>query len=87
MVDDFEVARIPFEAGQRGKPEVPGLVEHLSPGNDRVRLALTARIENRTDEMLPMTLAVIGLPAGLEVPKSVLVDLQEAGRCGWRCRW
>lgn len=43
-------------------------------------VALTATVENLTDAGQPMTLAVIGLPAGLEVPTKVLEDLLEAER-------
>lgn len=41
---------------------------------------LRVRVTNRTDAGQPMTLAVVGLPAGLEAPTDVLDDLQEAGR-------
>ena len=37
-------------------------------------------VENLSGEGRPMTLAVIGLPAGLEAPTEVLDDLREAGR-------
>ncbi|MFG0315783.1 MAG: MG2 domain-containing protein [Planctomycetota bacterium JB042] len=41
---------------------------------------LTVRVENRTDDGLPMTMAIAGLPAGLEADPKVLDDLKEAGR-------
>ena len=126
LVDDFEVARVAFEAGRREPIEVPGLLEALHPGDNRVRLELSggnefpwaadlvyfaetpaddpdapiaievaldgalavegetvavlARVTNLADEGQPMTLARIGLPAGLSVPTKVLEDLQAAGR-------
>ncbi|MBX3464784.1 MAG: hypothetical protein KF830_16570 [Planctomycetes bacterium] len=43
-------------------------------------VALDVEVENRTDEPLPMTLAIVGLPAGLELPTRVLEDLQRAER-------
>jgi hypothetical protein len=125
FVNDYEVARVPFEAGRRDALEVPDLLPHLTPGNNRVRLALTGgnefpwaldlayhaeqpaddpdavialrtslaepgctegetlgldvELENTTDVGQPMTLAIIGLPAGLECPTKVLDDLQDAG--------
>ncbi len=41
---------------------------------------LTVRVENRTDDGLPMTMAIAGLPAGLEADPKVLDDLKDAGR-------
>ncbi|HEX5051010.1 MAG TPA: alpha-2-macroglobulin family protein, partial [Planctomycetota bacterium] len=41
-------------------------------------VALDVAVENRTDEAQPMTLAVIGLPAGLELPTRVIEDLQKS---------
>jgi len=43
-------------------------------------VALEVRVENLTDEGQPMTLAVVGLPAGLEIPTEVLEDLEKAKR-------
>jgi len=126
FVDDFEVARVAFEAGRREPIEIPGLLEALHPGDNRVRLELSggnelpwaldlaycaetpaddpeapiaievaldrklavegetvavlARVTNLADEGQPMTLARIGLPAGLSVPTKVLDDLLAAGR-------
>ena len=42
-------------------------------------VALDVVLENVTDDELPMTLAIVGLPAGLELPTQVLEDLQRAG--------
>ena len=42
-------------------------------------VSLELMIENRVGEGLPMTLAVVGLPAGLELPTNVLEDRQKAG--------
>lgn len=41
-------------------------------------VALEVALVNRTAEGQPMTIAVVGLPAGLEVPTSVLDDRQRA---------
>ncbi|MBL9076981.1 MAG: hypothetical protein JNL08_05730 [Planctomycetes bacterium] len=41
-------------------------------------VAIDVALTNRTDASLPMTLAIIGLPAGLELPTRVLEDLQRA---------
>jgi hypothetical protein len=41
-------------------------------------IAIDVELENRTDGALPMTLAIVGLPAGLELPTRVLEDLQRA---------
>jgi hypothetical protein len=41
-------------------------------------VALDVEVKNRTAEGQPMTLAIIGLPAGLELPTRVLEDLQKA---------
>ncbi|MEO6596384.1 MAG: MG2 domain-containing protein, partial [Planctomycetota bacterium] len=41
-------------------------------------VALDIAVTNRTNEGQPMTLAIIGLPAGLELPTRVLEDLQKA---------
>jgi alpha-2-macroglobulin-like protein len=43
-------------------------------------VALEAEVTNLTDEGRPMTLAIIGLPAGLEAPTEVLEDLENAER-------
>ncbi len=43
-------------------------------------VALSLTVENRTSEGLPMALAVVGLPAGLHAPTSILDDLKEAGK-------
>lgn len=43
-------------------------------------VALEVRVLNLTDEGQPMTLAVVGLPAGLEIPTEVLEDLEKAKR-------
>ncbi len=37
-------------------------------------------ITNATDDGVPMTVAIVGLPAGLEAPTEVLDDLKKAGR-------
>ncbi|HZN40608.1 MAG TPA: alpha-2-macroglobulin family protein, partial [Planctomycetota bacterium] len=41
-------------------------------------VALDVEVRNRTAEGQPMTLAIIGLPAGVELPTRVLEDLQKA---------
>jgi len=42
-------------------------------------VALTVRVDNRlADKPLPMTMAIVGLPAGLHVAKDVLDDLKKA---------
>ena len=41
-------------------------------------VALDVTIENVTDNELPTPMAIIGLPAGLELPTTVLEDLQKA---------
>ena len=41
-------------------------------------VALDVEVKNRTAEGQPMTLAIIGLPAGVELPTRVLEDLQKA---------
>jgi hypothetical protein len=41
--------------------------------------ALEVAVANRTAEGLPMTLAVVGLPAGCDVPTNVLDDRRRAG--------
>ncbi|HEX6811137.1 MAG TPA: hypothetical protein VF384_05915, partial [Planctomycetota bacterium] len=41
-------------------------------------VALDVEVRNLTGEGQPMTLAIIGLPAGLELPTRVLEDLQKA---------
>ena len=41
---------------------------------------LRVTVENRADEGLPMTMAIVGLPAGLEAPTEVLDDLKKAER-------
>lgn len=41
---------------------------------------LRIEVTNRTDDGLPMTLAIVGLPAGLEADPKILDDLKEAGR-------
>ena len=43
-------------------------------------VALEVKVENLTAEGQPMTLAVVGLPAGLEIPTAVLEDLEKAER-------
>jgi len=43
-------------------------------------VALDVTLANTTDEHLPMTMVVVGLPAGLELPTRVLEDLQRAER-------
>ena len=42
-------------------------------------VALAVRVRNRTGDGLPMTMAIVGLPAGLHVTHGVLDDLKEAG--------
>lgn len=61
---------------------VVGLETELSSSvlREGEQVALLATVTNRTDEGQPMTLAVLGLPAGLEVSSDVLDALQEAGR-------
>ncbi|MBM4062669.1 MAG: A-macroglobulin complement component, partial [Planctomycetes bacterium] len=50
-------------------------------------VALDVEVENRTAEGLPMTMAIVGLPAGLELPTRVLEDLQKAQRFAfWELR-
>jgi hypothetical protein len=41
-------------------------------------VALDVEVRNRGAEGLPMTMAIVGLPAGLELPTKVLEDLQRA---------
>lgn len=41
-------------------------------------VALDVELENRTARGLPMTMVIVGLPAGLELPTRVLEDLQKA---------
>src|SRR5690606_12404525 len=41
---------------------------------------LHVRVTNRTDGGLPMTLAIVGLPAGLEADPKILDDLKAARR-------
>jgi uncharacterized protein YfaS (alpha-2-macroglobulin family) len=43
-------------------------------------VALDVEVRNVTGEGQPMTLAIVGLPAGLEVPTRVLEDLQKGGQ-------
>ncbi|MFH0945133.1 MAG: alpha-2-macroglobulin family protein [Planctomycetota bacterium] len=43
-----------------------------------VPLSITVR--NRSEKSVPMTLAIVGLPAGLHADRKILDDLQEAGR-------
>ncbi|MFK7740809.1 MAG: MG2 domain-containing protein [Planctomycetota bacterium] len=43
-------------------------------------VALDIRMENRTAAVQPTPMATLGIPAGLEVPTKVLIDLQKAGR-------
>lgn len=48
---------------------------------------LEVRVTNETDEALPMALAVVGLPAGLDVDADVLDDLRDADRFdAWELR-
>lgn len=50
-------------------------------------VALDIEVENRTAEGLPMAMAIVGLPAGLELPTRVLEDLQKAQRFAfWELR-
>ncbi|MBL8728137.1 MAG: hypothetical protein JNM25_06885 [Planctomycetes bacterium] len=50
-------------------------------------VGLDVTLTNRTDEQLPMTMAIVGLPAGLELPTRVLEDLQRAERFAfWELR-
>ena len=125
-VNDYAIETTAFLAGHRGTISFPSLAEHLTPGINRIRLALTGgnefpwacdlayhaeqpaddpdatlaiettlaaeevvegetvaltvRIHNLRDAGQPMTLAVVGLPAGLEAPTEVLEDLAEAER-------
>ena len=46
-------------------------------------VGLTVVIENRTAEGLPMTLARIGLPAGLEARADQLEELRKSGAIGY----
>jgi alpha-2-macroglobulin-like protein len=41
-------------------------------------VALDVRVQNRTANGQPMTMAIVGLPAGCELPTRVLEDLQKA---------
>ncbi len=43
-------------------------------------VAVEVTVENRTNEGIPMTIAIVGLPAGLDVAPSILDDLKDAGR-------
>ncbi|MHC4079450.1 MAG: hypothetical protein ACYST0_13530, partial [Planctomycetota bacterium] len=46
-------------------------------------VALTLRVDNlQKDKPLPMTMAIVGLPAGLHVSKDVLDDLKKAEQFG-----
>jgi len=50
-------------------------------------VALDVTMHNVTDEVLPTPIAIIGLPAGLELPTKVLEDLQDAERFAyWELR-
>jgi hypothetical protein len=50
-------------------------------------VALDVTLTNTTDEHLPMTMVLVGLPAGLELPTRVLEDLQRAERFAfWELR-
>ena len=42
-------------------------------------VAVDVTVDNRTQQAQPMTLAIVGLPAGLEVTTKVLDDLQRGG--------
>lgn len=42
-------------------------------------VALDVEVQNRTQDGLPMTLAIVGIPAGLEVTTKVLDDCKRAG--------
>ena len=66
--DDPECALV-----MRTDLDVP-TVEEGSP------VSLRTEIANVTDKGVPMVLAIIGIPAGLEVPTKVLNDLREAKR-------
>jgi len=60
-------------------------------------VAMTAQVANTTDEGQPMTIAILGLPAGLEARPDQLEELKKAGTfdyyetrareviCYWRC--
>ncbi len=43
-------------------------------------VSMKIEAENLTDEGQPMTMAIVGLPAGLEAPTEILDDLKKAGR-------
>lgn len=43
-------------------------------------VSLEVTIRNLTSEGQPMTMAIVGLPAGLEAPTKILDDLKKAGR-------
>jgi hypothetical protein len=50
-------------------------------------VALDVEVENRTADGLPMAIAIVGLPAGLELPTRVLEDLQKAQKFAfWELR-
>ncbi|MCB9878817.1 MAG: hypothetical protein H6835_14575 [Planctomycetes bacterium] len=50
-------------------------------------VALDVVVANTTDEELPTPMAIVGLPAGLELPTAVLDDLQKAERFAfWELR-
>ena len=82
--------RFPWSADLRYFSEVPAdapdgkvglevvLDRKLCTEGDAVGLDLTVR--NLTDEGQPMTMAIVGLPAGLECPTELLDDLRQAGR-------
>ena len=67
-------------------PDCPLALRTTLAGGGDVRVEegrtvpLSVEVENLSDEGLPMTLAIVGLPAGLEAPREVLEDLREAGR-------
>jgi hypothetical protein len=42
-------------------------------------VSLEIDVDNRTDQGQPMTLAIVGLPAGVELPTNVLEDRRKAG--------
>ena len=82
--------RFPWAADLRYFSEVPADAPDATVGlevaldaqvcteGDAVGLDLVVR--NLTDEGQPMTMAIVGLPAGLECTTEVLDDLREAGR-------
>ncbi|MFT7075148.1 MAG: hypothetical protein ACJA0P_001148 [Planctomycetota bacterium] len=71
-------AEVPADAPDAAVDLAVSLDRTRCTEGDAVGLDLT--VTNLTAEGQPMTMAIVGLPAGLECPTKVLDDLREAGR-------